>query len=208
MVSVLPKDLLHTIFSYTESKVAKDTLWDTLQWAMIRLVEIEESYGSLPGEAEIECVFVCNKSNITTGTAWWLGDPWGPVFGKWEPNLVFGLRHHRRDIGDALSTPEVYSYDLKVEWEDWSDPTTSFVYRNEVRFREGENPFANFDLGMTAPRSAGECDADALLAFYAVNVDICDPLELEMMELDCGLVMCKQQYQIYRGKELAEFVLE
>ena len=64
MACVLPKDLLLTIFSYTESKIAKDTLFETLQWAMERLVELENCHGTAPGEAEIDCLFVCQSPEI------------------------------------------------------------------------------------------------------------------------------------------------
>ena len=201
MACVLPKDLLLTIFSYTESKIAKETLSETLKWAMDRLVEIETCHGTLPGEADIDCLFVCQSPEVQIYDRFdrfeFWNDPWGPVFGTWEPSIKFKLSHK-----------EAFHCDLTIEWEDWNDPTISSVYRKCYRFLEGENPFVDFDLLMTAPRCTSECK-DALLAFYAFNIggDLCDQIELDELEQDCGLVICKAQYMIYRGKELTEFVL-
>ena len=131
---------------------------------------------------------------------------WGPVFGSWEPSVAFKVRHMSRM---ANGTPEVFNCDLKIEWEDWTDASTNVVYRKNHSFLEGENPFEHFNLQMTAPRRATDCN-DALLAFYGVNVsgNLCDELEIQELEEDCGLVLCKEQIMVHRGKELTEFVLQ
>lgn len=202
MVCTLPKDLLRTVFSYTESKTVNETLFETATWASKRILEIEDDFGSLYGEVEIECVFICNNMFIKPNPARFYFNPtesYAPIFGNWEPHISFNLKHTQEGVFEAV---------VLILWEDWSDPTVNVEYKKEIDFSLGENPFEKFDLEMTAPRSAGECK-EALLAFQGVNVgdDLCDQEELDQLEKDSGLLIVQDQYQVYRGKELAEYVL-
>ena len=196
MVSTLPKDLLRTVFSYTESKSVNETLGETLDWAKNHILEVENDYGFVDGEVEIECVFVCN--NTTVKSSRFYGPVYVPIFGNWEPHISFNLKH----------VSERFELVLLIEWEDWADPSVNFTYKKEIKFEEGD-PFKDFDLEATAPRSAG-CCKEALLAFMGVNVgdNLCDQEELEEMERNCGLLIVQEQNLVYRAKELAEFVLK
>ena len=196
MVCVLPKDILHMLFSYTQSKSVNETLGETLDWAKKHLLDVANDYGFLDGEVQIECVFVCNNTAINSSL---YAPTYVPVFGNWEPHISFNL----------WLASDGFEVVVLIEWEDWEDPSVDLTYKREIKFLKTENPFEDFDLEATAPRSAGGCK-EALLAFRGVNVgdDLCDREELDEIEKTSGLLIVKEQQQVYRGKELAEFVLE
>ena len=136
---VLPKDLLRTIFSYTESKSVSETLNECVEFACKRMLDVEEMF-ACQADFAVSCHFMCkDESNFNHFTR--------PLWGDLEPHIDFVLVNSREQ--------DKFKLTITVLWEDWQRPNLEWRYEDVLYFplAAAKGLFDDFELIDTAPRS-------------------------------------------------------
>ena len=209
-MTVFNRDVLELIFSYVESSTPDVCLSNAYDFAVNRILEIEEEEGF--------CYFDNPTITVVFDT----------VTSKEVGSLCIGSKHNSPLLGTFFEphtelkvvheTEHEFRFTFTIDWENWCNTTgEQYVYTREQRVSlNAPNPFESFDMLETLPRKSANPFGELIMA---PRISFDDAMEQYILpgldpfvhcQVSKGVVMQFQEYLhgIYTAKDLADEILK